>query len=152
MISTLFYYLTTPRAKRHKAQTLYMQAVEQARTPIYYQNYAVPDSVDGRFDMIALHVFLVTKDLQDARLYELVIEAMIQDMDRSLREMGVGDMSVGKKVQKMAHAINGRLQAYRQSWPEVSALAAALERNLYRGDEGRRSEAVALAGYLTQTF
>jgi cytochrome b pre-mRNA-processing protein 3 len=91
--------------------------VAAARQEVFYARWAVPDTVDGRFDMIALHLFLVLERLkgegqavEDFR--QVLTDTFFQDMDRSLREMGVGDISVGKKVRKMAEAFYGRVQAY----------------------------------------
>ena len=132
------------------AQLLYKKLVDQARTPIFYADWQVPDTVDGRFDMIAIHLFLVLdrlevdpQDTQDTAqpaqaLGQRLVDHLVSDMDRSLREMGVGDLSVGKKVQKMARALYGRLEAYqvaRTTDPDGAALEMALCRNLYRAEE-----------------
>ena len=123
------------------AHRLYRQAVEQARQPAFYRDLAVPDTVDGRFDLIVLHVILVLRRLaaegEDAApLGRRVQEVLFDDMDRALREMGVGDLSVGKQVKKMAEAFFGRLDAYGQALgapAEDAALADAVRRNIYRG-------------------
>jgi cytochrome b pre-mRNA-processing protein 3 len=96
------------------AQVLYEAIVAAARHPVPYADWGVRDTVDGRFDMIALHAFLVLDRLKgsaEAFRQELVDE-LFRDMDRSLREMGVGDISVGKKVRKMAEVFYGRVAAY----------------------------------------
>jgi cytochrome b pre-mRNA-processing protein 3 len=128
--------------------------VAQARRPWLYARLGVPDTIDGRFDMIVLHAFLIFARLRHegpkARdLAQLVFDEMFQDMDHSLREMGVGDLSVGKRVRRMAEIFYGRADAYRKalSAPEeerVEALKAALERNVFAGGPG---EAWALARY-----
>ena len=91
------------RGKRRTARDLYGRIVDQARDPEYYASFGVPDTLDGRFDMLVLHAFLVIRRLQrggDAgeALAQHLFDALIDDMDRSLREIGVGDLSVGKKV------------------------------------------------------
>lgn len=120
-----------------------------ARHPRLYDEWQVPDTVDGRFDMIALHVFLVLDRLKGAEggFRQALVDELFLDMDRSLREMGAGDLSVGKKVRKMAEVFYGRVAAYDQTiavgGPE---LEAALARNVY--PEGAPDGAAArLAGY-----
>ena len=134
---------------------LYSKIVEQARTPAFYLEYGVADTVDGRFDMILLHLFLVLQRLEDedegesqAKLQRQLQEAFVTDMDRSLREMGVGDMSVGKQVKKMSVAWFGRAGAYREALTALdnNALEEALSRNVYRDDSN--GDATRLALYM----
>ena len=128
-------------AQDEVAQRLYRRAVEQARQPVFYRDLAVPDTVDGRFDLIVLHVILVLRRLEAAgqdtgALRRRLQEVLFDDMDRALREMGVGDLSVGKQVKKMAEAFFGRLDAYGQALgaaAEDAVLADAVRRNVYRG-------------------
>lgn len=94
---------------------LYRHLVEKARDPAFYTGLGVPDTVDGRFDMIVLHAMLVLRRLRgqgaaaESRGQEL-FDLMFKDMDQSLREMGVGDMSVGKHIKRMAQAFYGRAE------------------------------------------
>ena len=148
MISTFLNWLRTPASARRAARQQYALAVQRAREPYFYTRYGVDDTVDGRFDMIALQVFLLTRAEANPDRKRLLIEEMIADMDHSLREMGVGDMSVGKKVQKIAHALNGRLRRYEESWADDDAFAQALWRNLYRGEEYKHAMAQELAVYI----
>ena len=127
--------------RKRDVYQLYSKIVEQARTPAFYLEYGVADTVDGRFDMILLHLFLVLQRLEDegesqAKLQRQLQEAFVTDMDRSLREMGVGDMSVGKQVKKMSVAWFGRAGAYREALTveDNIALEEALSRNVYRDD------------------
>ena len=121
------------------ARAVYVQAVTHARLPGFYRTFGVPDSVDGRFEMIVLHIILLLHRLQgegeDAeRFSRALIEALIDDMDRSLREMGVGDLSVGKKVKQMAAAFYGHASAYDAALAEsadAAALSDALMRNVF---------------------
>ena len=104
-------------AARDAARALYKTAVARARDPVFYARYAVPDSLDGRFDMIALHVFLVLHRLKQEgdptkALAQILFDTMFADMDESLRELGVGDLSVGRRVKTMAEALYGRIAAY----------------------------------------
>ncbi|WP_373502245.1 ubiquinol-cytochrome C chaperone family protein [Aestuariivirga sp.] len=105
-----------------------------ARHPVLYARWGVADTLDGRFDMITLHTFLALdrlKGVEEGFRQDLVDELFL-DMDRSLREMGVGDISVGKKVRKMAEVFYGRIAAYDQALegPE-GALDAAIARNVF---------------------
>lgn len=119
------------------AAHLYAAAVEQARRVEFYRGCAVPDSLDGRFEMVALHTFLVLHRLADeppeARdLAQALFDRFFADMDRSLREMGVGDMGIGRRIQQMAQGFYGRMAAYREAIAGDDAdLADALRRNVY---------------------
>jgi cytochrome b pre-mRNA-processing protein 3 len=121
---------------RRDAEAFYHRVVERARDPAFYTQAHVPDSVDGRFDMVALHMALMLDQLETQRpgadrLITALIEVFIDDMDESMREMGVGDLSVGKHVKNATSALLGRLSAYRTGDPET--FRAALTRNVYRG-------------------
>jgi cytochrome b pre-mRNA-processing protein 3 len=119
---------------------LYGAAVAAAREPCLYTELGVPDTLDGRFDLVGLHVFLLIRRLTllpppgDA-LAQAVFDAMFADMDVNLREMGVGDLSVGKRVKAMWEALHGRAVAYQRAMDadDPVALAAALARNVWRG-------------------
>ena len=119
------------------ADELYLAAVAQARRPEFYVSCAVPDTVMGRFEMIAIHVFLLLHRLkpetdEGAMLSQALFDAMFADMDRSLREMGTGDLSVGKRIRKIAEGFYGRIAAYDAGLKaDGETLAEALRRNLY---------------------
>ncbi len=135
------------------AHDIYIQVVTQARRPAFYLDGAVEDTLDGRFDLIILHLWLVLsrlhalKDGEKAleeragRLEERILEVHFSDMDQALREAGVGDLGVGKKVKAMAQAFFGRARAYDAAVAECDRtgsadfLREALERNVYRGRE-----------------
>jgi cytochrome b pre-mRNA-processing protein 3 len=120
------------------AERLYTALVAQARQPAFYREGKVPDSLDGRFELVALHAFLVLRRLKSegpagARLAQRLFDRMFVDMDESLREIGVGDLSVGKRVKAMAKALYGRISAYEAALedPATAPLEEALARNLY---------------------
>lgn len=118
------------------AERIYDAVVTQARRPEFYLRGGVPDTLDGRFEMLALHAFLVLRRLRaDAAARELtqaVSETLFADMDRNLREIGVGDLGVGRKVKAMAEALYGRIGAYEHGLAAGdAALALALRRNLF---------------------
>ena len=122
---------------REVAELAYRRIVEQARQPGFFVDLGVPDSVDGRFELIALHAFLYLRRLKreqpdSERLAQRFFDTMFTDFDRSLREMGTGDLSVGREVKRMARAFYGRIDAYERGLAEdASALQEALARNLF---------------------
>jgi cytochrome b pre-mRNA-processing protein 3 len=125
------------------AEALYRAIVTAARQPHFYAEWGVPDTVDGRFDMIVVHLFLVLDRLRHdpgaATATQALTDAFYTDMDRSLREMGVGDLSVGKKVRKMAEACQGRLEAYGKATAAgEKELASAVARNLFPEASGAK--------------
>ncbi len=142
------------------AHQLYAILAEQARRPVFYRDGGVPDSLDGRFDMLALHLFLVLRRLSskltsdgDDDLAQQLFDVMFGDMDRSLREMGVGDLTVGKRIRTMSEAFYGRVEAYEnglQASDNDSRLMAALERNLYRGNAPERAKLARMAAYMRE--
>jgi len=120
---------------------LYGAAVAAAREPAYYLDYAVADTLQGRFDLVGMHVALLIRRLRHdpapagQNLAQAVFDAMFNDMDVNLREMGVGDMSISKRVKRMWEAFHGRAQAYEAALDAAApeALAEALIRNLWAG-------------------
>lgn len=121
------------------AEQLYAIVVAQARQPAFYTHLRVPDSVDGRFDLIALHLFLLLDrfppEERNHPLLQAVLEEFFVDMDRSLREIGVGDMSLKKKIHRMIDALYGRLERYREILEtpgREGELPGALLRNVWR--------------------
>lgn len=136
----------------------YHAIILQARQPDFYTRYGVPDTLDGRFDVLVLHVSLVLLRLkrdrtESERFSQALFDTLFVDLDQSLREIGVSDMSVGKKVKQMGKAFYGRLEAYRIGLEAAKSddgeqLVGALHRNLYRGATGAEHESVAMAGYV----
>lgn len=148
-----FFDLGQRREKRLVVDALYAKAVAQARQPVFYSDAAVPDSVDGRFDLLVLHMFLLLHRLgaEGATmrgLAQALFDLMFDDMDRSLREMGVSDMSVGKRVKEMARAFYGRIDAYEPALSDLAKLEIALQRNLYRGADVPGETLTAMAKYV----
>ncbi|WP_420547116.1 ubiquinol-cytochrome C chaperone family protein [Curvivirga sp.] len=137
---------------------LYSNIVAQARSVSFYRDLEVTDNLDGRFDMIALHYFLAMDRMrQDDSLSEIsqkLANLVIADMDRSLREMGVGDMKVGKKVQDMGLALYGRMEMYDHALMEKAEsdrktkLGESIMRNVYRSDEPVSLNAQKIVDYV----
>jgi cytochrome b pre-mRNA-processing protein 3 len=120
------------------ARQVYELIVAKARQPALYEDLGIADTFEGRFDMLALLAILVMRRLgegpQEAReLGQALFDAMFRDMDLSLREMGVGDLSVGKRVRKLAGIFSGRAGAYRDAIAsgEQGELYRALKRNIF---------------------
>ena len=133
-----FSKFTSKKALRKQAESLYAGVVERARDEALYERFRVTDSIDGRFDALVLHIFLVVRALLSEGdrangLVSLLLETFVTDMDRSMRELGVGDLSVGKKVKSMMGAYRGRAQAYDEAFEDAKAFETVLIRNLYRG-------------------
>ncbi|WP_243402801.1 MULTISPECIES: ubiquinol-cytochrome C chaperone family protein [Bacteria] len=131
--------------RQDQALPLYNAVVTRGRAEHWYLAGAVPDTVDGRFDMIAAVLTMVLLRLEAepaaATLSAHLTERFVDDMDGQLRQMGMGDLVVGKHVGKMMSMLGGRLGAYRDGLA-AGNLTPALVRNLYRG-EAPAPEAVA---------
>jgi cytochrome b pre-mRNA-processing protein 3 len=137
---------------------LYGEIVSQARQPVFYTAHGVPDTVEGRFDMILLHLILVFKRLEGeppetVAIGQKVLDLFFTDMDRSIREMGVGDLAVPKKMKKLGEAYAGRSAAYGPalSAADAAALATGLARNVWI-DAAPEGAAEALAAYALAAF
>jgi cytochrome b pre-mRNA-processing protein 3 len=145
------------RRRRRLAEGIYARVVARSRDPWFYESCDVPDTVDGRFDMIVIHAHLLFRRLaalaeEGELLSQAVFDVMFKDMDRSLREMGVGDLSVGKHVKGMAKAFYGRTQLYEEGFiAGDEALKKALRDNIYRNVEPSEDAVERLADYMKQT-
>jgi cytochrome b pre-mRNA-processing protein 3 len=148
------------RRKPHERAgfALYQAAVAAARDPWFYTALNVPDTLDGRFDLIALHAALLIHRLKgDAPpgpdLAQAVFDAMFSDMDHNLREMGL-DMGVGKRVRAMWEAFHGRALAYGAALDgdDRDALATAVARNVWRGATPSDDSVQALTAYVRRQF
>ena len=142
------------RPEADAADALYRAIVVQSRQPSFYSATAVPDTPDGRFDLIVAHTVLVLRRLHrdpevTRDLAQALFDLLFADMDQNLREMGVGDLAVGKRIKAMAKGFYGRLAAYGKALDEgdAEALAVALRRNLYRKAEPPHDAVMAIAGY-----
>ncbi len=136
----MFGLLRRPHYERTGFQ-LYGAAVAAAREPFHYAVLQVPDTLDGRFDLVGLHTCIVIRRLRlmpkpGPELAQAVFDAMFSDMDVNLRELGVSDLSVGKRVRAMWEAFHGRALAYESALAatDIVALADALRRNVWRGE------------------
>jgi len=147
--------LFRPKAVHKAAELAYRRVVEHARQPDFFTAGGVPDTVDGRFELICLHAFLYLHRLRRAQpeaaaLSQRFFDTMFGDFDRSLREMGTGDLSVGREIKRMAAAFYGRVAAYERGLAatEDAALEAALARNLFGTAPVSPARLAAMAGYV----
>ncbi len=139
--------------RRAAVMAVYRRIVEQARHPDLFLRWSVPDTLDGRFEVVALHAFLVLHRLKQERsvtadFAQHLFDTMFADLDRGLREMGAGDLGVGRHVKAMAQAFYGRIAAYEEGLAKAEALPAALRRNLYGTAAPSEAQLVAVAAYM----
>jgi cytochrome b pre-mRNA-processing protein 3 len=136
------------KRERDGLQPLYGSIVAAGRDPAWYREGGVPDTLDGRFDMIAAILSLVLLRLEregEAARRESVLlaEIFIEDMDGTLRQIGIGDMMVGKHVGRIMGALGGRLGAFRAAFAGERELEEAVRRNIFR-DAPPGDDAVAV--------
>lgn len=115
-------------------RAVYLAIVAAARHPVPYAEWGVPDTLDGRFDLMAVHAFLVLDRLKGRapEFRQELVDELFRDMDRSVRELGVNDVSVGKKVRRMAEVFYGRAAAYDKALASTpDRLQETLARNIY---------------------
>jgi len=139
--------------RRAAVHAAYGRIVDRARLPLFYAEWGVPDTLDGRFELLALHAFLVLNRLKrehdaTAAFAQALFDTMFADLDRALREMGVGDLGVGRRVKEMAAGLYGRIAAYERGLADAPALPAALGRNLYGTTAASEAQLLRAADYV----
>ena len=156
----LFRLLFRPLPTLETVRT-YETIVRRARAREFYQAYAVPDTLDGRFELLILHMVLVLRSLEKTegekserparRFAAALFDLMFDDLDRGLRETGVGDMGVGKRIKAMGEAFYGRQKIYNAALLSGSFadLCTALDRNLYGTNNPDKIKVMAMAHYVT---
>lgn len=156
----MFSWLNDKRTHKRTAEHLYGAVVAQARQPAFFTDYRVPDTPEGRYEMIVLNLFLVLDRLRNAngpakRVSRHLTERFVTDMDDSLRELGVGDLTVPKKVKRAAAGLYDRVQEYQAAIDaaEDEALAAAIQRNVFTPEtaDPATEPAMALADYMRRS-
>jgi len=137
------------------AHRLYVEIVKQARQPGFYTELGVPDTPDGRFDMVLVHAYLLFRRMKDNHdqtneLSQAVFDLMFADMDQNLREMGLGDIGVSHRIKGMIKAFYGRVTVYDEGVAEDGdrRLKEALKRNLYRKSEPTDDQVSRMARYI----
>jgi len=140
------------RPDERQGDALYALAVEQARQPAFYTTLGVADRIDARFELYTLHVLILFLRLKgDGERGEVAAQRLfdtyISSLDNTLRELGVGDVSVGKKMRKLGESLYGRMSAYESPLraEDVDALAASLAKNVYESADA--ATGLALARY-----
>lgn len=136
-------------ADKKRVERLYAATVARARAPVFFTKLGVPDTIDGRFDLLALHAWLILDRLRDEKLGALsqgLTDTIFLGFDEGLRDLGTGDMGMGRRIKKLADAFYGRLQAYDTS-KDFATMAETVQRNLYRGT-GDESHAQTVAHYI----
>ena len=133
-----FNQFSKPRgALRGTIEAIYGMIVTQAREPVFYRELGVADTVNGRFDLLLLHLWMVLRRFRSAHGAAEVSQALFDhfcaDMDANLREMGVGDLAVPKRMQAFGEAFYGRGAAYDAALADDEALALAFCKNVLNG-------------------
>ncbi|WP_342344540.1 ubiquinol-cytochrome C chaperone family protein [Thalassospira tepidiphila] len=149
----LFGWLKKKDRKQTAAFELYTAMVTQARQPDFYAKLGVPDTLEGRFDLILVHAFILFRRLKaddgDRDLAQHIFDVMFADLDQNMREMGVGDVGILKRIRKMSESYHGRIVAYEEGVQSGAAeLAAALNRNLYADCDASDAQLMAMVGYV----
>lgn len=141
------------RARYATARQLLEASITQSRQPIFYTDLAVPDTFDGRFEMVALHVGLIVAELtqqneENQKMAQALFDETFLKLEKNCREMGVGDLSVPRHIKRMMSALKGRALSYIEA-QEAGNLQEALARNLY-GTIARPDQSVldAMASYV----
>ena len=150
--------LLRPRGNRQLIEALHGRIVAAARRPaLFLPPYDVPDTLDGRFDLLVVFTVLLLRRLErlpdpGPEIAQEVVNTTFARLDTDLREMGVGDLAVPKRIKKLAEAFGGRNAAYRDALGRPGpAFTAALARNIY-GSEEADARAVALAAYCEEAI
>jgi len=152
MIWTLF---KRKKANQALVESQYAHLTEAARTPVFYEAMGVPDTVMGRFEMISVHLLLYLRRTRSAgvvaeSIAQEIVDAFFEDVDHSIRELGVGDMGVPKRMKKLARMFYGRMKSYSQALDDGdnAALAQALRRNIHPEQPETAPSMQALADWM----
>jgi len=144
-----FNHFRKPHAPpRGTIEAIYGMIVTQAREPSFYRDLGVPDTVNGRFDLLVLHLWMVLRRIRSteggADLSQALFDHFCDDMDANLREMGVGDLTVPKRMQAFGEAFYGRAAAYDLALLSGSeAFAQALCKNILNGEVMEKARRLA---------
>jgi cytochrome b pre-mRNA-processing protein 3 len=142
------------RGRREAVNSAYRAIVARAREPYFFTSWGVPDTLDGRFEVLALHAFLVLNRLKSERpataeFAQDLFDTMFADLDRAVREMGATDLGVGRHVKAMARGFYGRIAAYEAGLAgNDAALEEALARNLFGTAKPTPAQLASAASYV----
>lgn len=139
-----------PKPETAAARALFDTIVDRSREAAFYSAYGAPDTIEGRFDLLTLHAWLVMQRLKGEgpaaeAVSQKLFDTLFKDMDDNLREIGVGDLTVPKKIRVMAEAFYGRVSVYSDAMAEEGdgALAEALRKNVYAGNDAAPADRLA---------
>jgi cytochrome b pre-mRNA-processing protein 3 len=149
----IFQRLFKARPSRAAGEALYAGAVAQARTPVFYADLGVADTLEGRFELYTLHVVLLVRRLKGngpaaQETSQALFDAYLQSLDIALREMGIGDLSVGKKMKKLGRAFYGRVKSWEKALDANEDLRDLIGRTIYEGVEA--PDTGPIAGYVVR--
>lgn len=157
----MFEFLSKKKALNDVGHKLFTSVIDQSRLASFYSELAVEDNLDGRFDLMSLHMAMILQKLDQneqntdaAKLKRIVQETMFDNLDLTLREIGVGDLGVGKKIKVMAEAFYGRMMVYQDLFDvkDEQRMCDALQRNLYREREVSQEMLAAMTKYVYDQF
>ena len=157
-LSKIFSTFTSKDAEKKQAESLYWRIVEISRDPYLYTELAIEDNTDGRFDSVILHIYPLLEWMQNNGYKDMatkMLNIMINDMDRSLRQSGVGDPSIARKMRKIGEAYMGRIESYKKAFatlPEPTLLSDTLFRNIYRSKEEKQKNLTKLMDYVLRYY
>lgn len=137
----MFRQLLAKSPARRSGERLYAAAAAHSRSPALYADLGVPDTVEGRFEILTLHVILLIDrlnrdDAGDSAVRQTLFDAYVSNLDGALREMGVGDLGVGKRMRKLGEAFYGRARAYEAAFlafPDLQSLEDLIDRTVFEG-------------------
>ena len=140
--------------ERQSLAGLYAALATQARAPAFYAELGVPDTLDGRFDLLVLHAWLVMQRLDaepaSGQLKQDLFDTMFDHLDLTVREMGAQDLGVGRRIKRMAEGFQGRASAFREAWlaGDEAGLREALQRNVFGKTTATPEALAALCRYI----
>lgn len=132
-------------ARKQETRRLYDGLVSRSREPVFFADFGVADSIDGRFDVLVFHAWMALAELKGGPASQPLTDILFTGFDEAMREQGAGDMGIGHKLKAMGNAFYGRVAAY-DAAKNQEELAAALAKNLWRGSSVD-ARARALASY-----
>ena len=154
----MFKFYNVNKRLNATAHEIHGSIVAQTRKPVFYANWCVPDTVEGQFEVLVVHLSLVIRRMNGGgaemvSLGQRVAEAFIEDLDDSFREMGVGDLTVPKRMKAASEAYHGRLLAYSDALDSDNgaALCAALERNIEGGADAPAPDIKLMTDYIMRS-
>lgn len=142
---------------RRKVAVLYGAVMARARQPLFFEKLRLPDTFESRFELLALHMFLVLARLKwegtaARELMRALTEYMVDDLDRAMREMGIGDVGVAKRMKKLVSGFYGRVLAYEKALraEDEKEILRALDRNLFAAMDTDLPRLYTMRAYLLE--